>query len=267
MSLLSDADPARGFSPLVAMLRSVKPETLDEVSRRIAKLERKDLIERFRADFAASKRASSPVARMRAFLMSEELTARRIPPWMRHHHLSSDEYSINQQFDLFIQDIRYLRRWYPDHGRVVKFRRCKAMFVGSETAFHAEAAYCFNQGLRAAWKVVKSLSLTEQHQLSCVWLQSVPIAKRLQGTQSKRDAVFQALRADLAATRRTKSFTDADAAVTLFRRHRLWLCDARSNGSPAEIAGIYETLSGDYIDRKVVARQLQIIHETLRTQR
>jgi hypothetical protein len=267
MILLSAADPECGFAPLGPLLRSVKLETLDEASRRIEKMECNDLIERFRSDFAASKRTTNPVTRVRAFLISEELTRRGIPPWMRHHHLSSTDYSINQAFDLFVQDVRYLRRTNPEQAQVVRFRRCKALFSGSEAAFHAETAYCFNQGTRAAWKIVKTLSLTEKQQLSCMWLQSVPIAKRLQGTQAKRDAVFRTLADDLAATRRTKSFTDADAAATLLRRHRLWLCCMHSSGSPAEIAGIYEALTGVCIDRKVVARQLQIIHETLRAQR
>lgn len=262
-----DGGPAHStsvFVPLAPLLRAVSYEKLDSARRRIARFDLDDLIQRYRAAFASIKPATATASRVLWFLLSEELTRRKVVPWMRHHHLSTTEYSLNQRFALMVADLRYVRSAFPDHARVVKHRRCMALFSGTDSAFHSEAAYCFFEGSRAAWKVCKSLGLTEEQQLVCMWLHSAPIEKRIKAAQSMRDRVFQLLQANLRATRRTKTFTDADAAATLRRRHRLWLCRVRTPGSAADIAKAYETLTGQKISRQVVSRQLQLVDEVIK---
>lgn len=256
-----------GFVPLAPLLRAVSYEKLDSARRRIARLDLDDLIQRYRAAFV-SKPATATASRVLWFLLSEELTRRHLAPWMRHHHLSSTtDYSINQRFDLMVADLRYIRSAFPAHARVVKHRRCKTLFSGTDSAFHSEAGYCFFGGARAAWKMVKSLNVTEEAQLGCMFLRSAPIAKRLDAVQASRDRVFHLLQSNLQAVRRTKTFTDDHAKAALLRRHRLWLCRAHTTGGPVEIAKMYERLTSNPIDRKVVARQLQIVDETLRKER
>jgi len=265
-----DSGPAlstSAYMPLAPLLRAVSYEKLDWARRHIARLDLDDLIQRHRAAFASNKLASATASRVLWFLLSEELTRRQVTPWMRHHHLSTTDYSINQRFDLMVADLRYIRSAFPDHFRVVKHRRCKALFSGTDSAFHSEAGYCFFGGTRAAWKMVKSFNLTEEAQLGCMFLRSTPIAKRLDAVQASRERVFQLLQSNLQAVRRTKTFTDEDANAALLRRHRLWLCRAHTTGGPVEIAKMYERLTSNPIDRKVAARQLQIVDEILRKKR
>jgi hypothetical protein len=160
-----DGGPAHStsaFVPLAPLLRAVSYEKLDLARRRIARLDLDDLIQRYRAAFASIKPATATARRVLWFLLSEELTRRQIAPWMRYHHLSTTDYSINQRFALIVADLRYIRSAFPDHARVVKHRRCRTLFSGTDTAFHSEAAYCFFGGSRAAWKISKWLGLTEE---------------------------------------------------------------------------------------------------------
>lgn len=245
-----------GFVPLAPLLRSVAPEKFHEARRRLAGYSRVELLDKFRSSFANGKRVA-------AFILAEELNTRGIPPCFRHHHLSSTAYTTSQTYDLLVNDVRWIRRRY-EHARVVKFRRCRALFVGSESSFHQEAQFSFYGGGRAAWKIVKSLSLTEEQQLDCYWLRSAPIAKRLDAAQAMRDRVFRLLQDDLQATRRTKSFNDDDAKATLLRRHRLWVCRGHTTGGPVEIAKKFEQLTGQVISRQVVSRQLQLVDDVIK---
>ena len=170
---------------------------------------------------------------------------------------------MNQAFDLLCADVGWLRSRHTQHADVVRYRRSRAIFVGSPSAMEREIEFAYFGGTRPFWKIVKSLRLTEQQQLECAVLRSVPIAKRVDSINAKRDHVFTVLSDDLALVRRTATFTDEEARLALFRRHRLWLSRAHTTGGPAAIAKMYEMLTGDLIDRKIVARQLQIIDDAL----
>ncbi|WP_211454442.1 hypothetical protein [Collimonas antrihumi] len=255
-----NAPSVAGFVPLAQILQAQSPEKLAAARARAATFDRAVLIDKFRAAFAGGKRVV-------AFVLADELSKRGLPPCFRHHHLSATTYSTNQEFDLMAFDLRWLRREYPDHVRAVKFKRCRALFVGSESGFHREAEFAFYGGVRAAWKLVKSFCLTEEQQLDCFWLRSAPIAKRLETAHAMRDKVFKALQGDLQATRRTKTFTDDDAKAALLRRHRLWVCRGHTTGGPSEIAKKYKQLTGEEISRQIVSRQLCLVDEVLRKSR
>lgn len=258
MTASSPAEPSiSGFRPLAPLLKTIQSERLDAARLRVAEIERDELMDRFRSAFENGKR-------LVALLTADELTARGIPPTFRHLHLSGAEYSVDQRFDLLIFDLRWIRRWYPDHAKIVRYRRCKALLIGSESLFHREAEYAFYQGKRPTWKIVSSLSLTQQQQADCYLLRSAPIKKRNEATQAMRDRVFEALQDDLRTVRRTKSFTNDHAEATLARRHALWLCSRMTDGSPTETAVRYTQLTGHQITRQAVAKQLEKVREILK---
>lgn len=251
---------ASGFVSLANLLRPVSSEELDAARQRVAKLDRQTLLYRFSEAFMLHKRLA-------AFVMAEELTERGIPPCFRHDHLSRTNYIINQTFDLMVYDLRWLKRTYPEHRSVIRYKRCKRMFTGYDRDFHAEAEFAFYDGTRATWKIVKSLRLTEEQQLDCFWLHSAPIAKRVQTLKASRDRIFGILMEDMRSARLTKSFTKEDAKAALFRRHRLWLSRGYTNNKPAAIAKRYAQLTGMDITPQIASRQLAIVDETLRKAR
>jgi hypothetical protein len=78
--------------------------------------------------------------------------------------------------------------------------------------------------------------------------------------------VLQALSDDISVTRRTVTFTDADAQVSLMRRHALWHCARMvKDSSPTEIAARYQQMTGTTINRQAAAKQLEKVHIVLRT--
>jgi len=255
------SDPVSGFLPLASMLQAIAPAKLTAVRERVAGLDRDQLLSQFRAAFEGRKRLA-------AFVLADELTARGIPPCFRHSYLASTDHDTNQKFDLFLYDMRWIRRTYLDHKRQVRYERYRELHSFSETAFHRAAEYIFWQGRRPAWKIVASLSLTDQQQWDCVLLRSAPTAKRDAVTKSMRREVFEILQADLREVRRTKAFTNDDATVTLLRRHDLWVCSRMTvGGGAAEVATRYFQLTGKAITRDIAKRQIQIVNDILNANR
>lgn len=255
----SDASGA-GFQPLAPLLQATTPETLDAARLRVAAFDRVELLNGFRSAFASGKR-------IRAFLLSEELTKRGIPPCFRLHGLSATDYSTNQKFDLMLYDFRWLRHAHRHHTKQVRYVRYREMLTVGDVGFHRAAEYAFYQGKRPAWKIVASLSMTEAQQWDCIWLRSTPIAKRHAAMCESFEGVLLVLQDDLRTVRRTKSFTDDDANATLRRRHALWVCSQMTGGSPTETAARYGQLTGEEITRHVAARQLQIVGKILTEKR
>lgn len=254
---LAASPVAAGFQPIAPLLHALSSEMLDAARRRVAGLDRGKLIDAYRCAFASDKRLA-------AFIMADELTARGIPPCFRLNHGAATSATLEQRFDLFLTDLRWLRRWYPDHVRIVRYQRSKTLLTGSEAPFHREAEYAFYQGRRPAWKLVASLSLDHRQQFDCYWLRSTPIKQRDAATHSMRERVFQALQDDLQSVRRTSTFTDEDAHATLLRRHRLWFIGRMvQDRSPTEVARRYQQMTGEQITRQAVGKQLEKISEVL----
>lgn len=248
--------PAAGrFVPLSAVLASTPPDRLDEARRRVANLSRSTLLDRFGGAFADDKRLG-------AFLFAEELTKRGIPPAFRGTPQPAN--CLNKRYDLLVYDLRWLRWQYSEHLRVVRYRRCKKLLSFGETDFHREAEYAFYEGRRPAWKLVGSLSLTEQQQWDCFWLRSVPITRRHIQTEAMRTRILAGLRDDLQKARRTAAFTERDAEATLQRRLNLWVCSRMTDGSPSETARRYHQMTGQLITRQVTAKQLEKVRTVLR---
>ncbi|RJG02524.1 hypothetical protein [Noviherbaspirillum sedimenti] len=252
----TDAASGAAFQPLAPLLQSTPTDKVDAFRQRLVNLDRDKLIDLFGRAIASGKRVA-------AFLIADELTARGIPPAFRHLHAAETSYSLDQRFDLLLADLRWLRRWYPEHVKSIRYMRYRELFAFSESAFHRAAEYVFYEGRRPAWKIVASMSLTERQQWDCAWLRSAPIKKHDATTQAAHEQVFSALRDDLHSVRRTKKFTEEAAHTTLVRRHALWLCSRMAGGSPAETAIRYTQLTGIEITRDIAARQLQKVNETL----
>jgi len=244
---------------LASVLQATPPERLDKSRRRMADLDRAGLLNKFSHAFASTK----PLAPLATLILGDELTARGIPPCMRHLHLPSTELDLDQKFALLLADLRWLRRWYPDHAKVVRYRRIRLLLTGTETAFHREAEYLFWAGRRPAWKMVGSLSLDAHQQMDCAYLHSAPVKKRKADTQTIRERVFTALDDDMQAVRRTATFGDEEAQAALMRRFHLWLCWRMTDGSPTETAMRYRQMTGQEISRQAAAKQLHKVGETL----
>lgn len=251
------AFPTQGFVPLSPLLRSVDPLKLDEAGRRLRKFERAELIGRYRAAFAAGRR-------LEAYLTAEALVTQGVPPFAWHDALHANGLNATERFDLFMGDLLWLRRQYPDHVTNVRYQRCRAMLNGGTAVFHREAEFMWYAGRRPAWKLVGSLSLTERQQWDCVLLRSTPIKKRAEVTEAMCERAFKALQNDVQSVRRTATYGEAEAQATVHRRYVLWHCMrmVRTN-SPTEIAARYEQLTGTPITRQAAAQQLEKVRAVL----
>jgi len=250
-------DAAEGFAPLASLLRAVAPEKLEEARRRVVMQNREELLNRYRAAHIEGKRVI-------AFLMAEALVRDGVPPFVWHDGLTSGGLTVNQRYDLFLADLMWVRRWYRDHDKVVRYRRCQIMLAGADHLFHREAEFAFYEGKRPAWKLVASLSLTERQQWDCALLRSAPIKKRATATDAISDRVFQALQDDVRTVRRTAAFGETEALATLHRRHTLWRCSRMvRTASPTEIAARFEQMTGTLLTRQAVAQQLEKVRTAL----
>lgn len=218
---------------------------------------REELLCRYRMAHIEGKRVI-------AFLMAEALVRDGVPPFVWHDVLALDGRTVNQRYDLFLADLMWLRRWYRDHDKIVRYLRCRVMLAGADHLFHREAEFAFYEGKRPAWKLVGSLSLTERQQWDCAWLRSAPIKKRAAATDALSDRVFKALQDDVRVVRRTATFGEVEALATLHRRHTLWRCSRMvGTASPTEIVGRFEQMTGTPITRQAVAQQLEKVRTAL----
>lgn len=249
----------QGFAPLAPLLRIVDPIKLDDAQRRLRKLERADLLGRYRAAFSSGKR-------VHAYVMAQALAANGVPPFVWHEKLHLEDLNVSQRFDLFIGDLLWLRREYPDHAKQVRYRRCQAVLTAGTTIFHREAEFMWYAGRRPAWKLVGSLSLTERQQWDCALLRSAPVKKHAAATYEMGNRVLEALQKNLSKTRRV-SFGLAEALASAERQYALWLCSRMvKHCSPTEIAVRYLQLTGSPITRWTVAKQLAKVRTVLREQ-
>lgn len=244
--------------PLALMVHETPSDTSHEVWRRIGRLDRNELIRRFRIAYANGKR-------LVAFAMASELIERGMPPCFWHESLALDSATLGQREILVLVDLAWLRRWHRDHASVVRYQRGKALLTGSETVFLREAKFAFYKGNRPAWKIVGSMSMTERQQWESAYLRSTPIKKQAEATATFSQRVYQALHDDLRTARRTVTFGDTEAAATLTRRHAIWHCSRMvKGGSPTEIAIRYLQLTGTSLTRQTVAKQLEKVAAVLR---
>jgi hypothetical protein len=243
--------------PLTMMQHAASPEALHEVRVKVARLERVEVIQRYRAAYANGKRLIAGV-------MAAELVERGIPPCFWHEVVALDDATLEQRADLVLADLAWLRRWCPDHADAVRYQRGKALLTGSEAIFRREAEFAFYQGKRPPWKLVGSMSMTERQQWDCAYLRSTPVKRVAEVTETLSCRVQQVLTDDLQAARRTAAFTDADARASVARRFALWRCARMvKDVSPTEIAARYQQMTGTPITRQAAAKQLQKVKAAL----
>lgn len=252
-------DTTQGFVPLAALLRTVEPFKLHDIQLRVRKFGRDELLDHYRAAFRDGRRK-------RVHVMAGALVDKGVPPWVWHDGLVLDDLHVNTRYDLFLADVMWLRRHYPDHpAAAVRYKRGRQMLTGGDTDFHREAEYAFYAGRRPAWKLVGSLSLTQRQQWDCAYLRSTPIKKRAAITAATSGHVYRVLQDDLCAVRRTSAFGEVEALAALQRRHALWRCSRMADGaSPTDTARLFEQLTGVPITRQAVAQQLEKIRSVLR---
>jgi len=260
MNMASATHPDKGAASLAPLLRATSPGALDEARHRITKLDRADLIARYRRAYTGGKLLA-------AYLLADELIERGTPPCFWHERVPApDSSSVAQRRILVLGDLAWLRRWHRDHHEAVRHQRGKAMLTGSETTFVREAEYAFFDGRRPIWRIVAGLSMSAAQQWEAAYLRSIPIKRRAAATEAMSERVLVALRDNLSKTRRV-SFGLAEALASADRQHRLWLCSRMTKGgSPTEIAEHYLQLTGVPIPRWTVAKQLAKVRAALREQ-
>nr|WP_198982225.1 hypothetical protein [Herbaspirillum sp. ASV7] len=245
------------FQPLEPILERAACQ-VQEAKNRISELSRD-------AQLIAYQKAFSTGKRVAAFLLAQALTREGVPPIFRHEQQISTSQNVNQKFDLFLYDIDWLRWTYPDHAKVVRYRRSAALLRGSPKTFHAEAEYMFYAGRRPYWKMVASLSLTLRQQHECMFLQSAPVAKQKEETRRLSKVVLQHLEENLAKVKITSSYSLSDLQNTLRRRHDIWKCYRMDR--EASLAGLalrYEQLTGEKISRQCIANQLAKMADSIK---
>jgi hypothetical protein len=206
------------------LLDRVSQDKLAEAVHRAGTLERRELLVRFRQAFANRNR-------LRAFVFADALIEQGVPPFFWHEGTPTN-LMVDQQFDLFLYDLRWLRRTYRRHVENVRFTRSKRLLSPFEDAHHQEAEFAFYDGRRQSWHHVNTLSLTERQQWDCAWLHSAGINKRVKSNQWKSADVIKAITNALSTVPRTPTFTDQDAQEAATRRHALWFCTRTTGGGP-----------------------------------
>lgn len=246
-----------GFRPLAHLLHQIVPGRFEAIRLRVADLDRKEVFKRFHSSFNADKR-------IEAFFMADELIARGIPPCFWHSSTMPTEYTLEKRYDLMLFDLRWLRYWHADHFRKIRYARYRALLIDVEAKFHHAAEFAFYMGKRPSWKIVGSLSMTEQLQWDCAWLRSAPLKKRHAATLAMMETVQKALASDLQSVRRTANFTQENADEALVRRTALWLCSRMTDNSPTETAIRYTQMTGEHITRQTAGKQLEKIRIAIR---
>ncbi|MCG2585986.1 hypothetical protein [Massilia sp. TS11] len=134
------------------------------------------MLSRYRESAAKGKR-------LQAFLIGEALISQFVPPFVWRDGLPNDDLDVNHRFDLFLADLMWLRAAHARHAQAVRYKRCKLILsTVSQTVFHREAEYMYWQGRRPAWKLVASLSMTDDQQWDCGYLRAAAIKKRALAT-------------------------------------------------------------------------------------
>lgn len=243
-----------GLTPLVRRITEADAERCRRVHAALPTFTTGKLCASLRTAFRSGQRVAS-------FLLAEELAARGVPPSLRDMELERLHLSLDESFDLFVYDARWIMRRYPGQIDRVLYAQSKRLF--KESTFHQAALFTFYYGQRPPGKIAGGMALTNEQQWECAWLRSKHITKRADAIALQRPTVHKRLKEPIYAARNT-AFTDDDAAASLLRRERLWLCSQMFGDSPTKIARRYEQMTGKPIARNVVAKQLQTIANVLR---
>lgn len=230
---------------------------VEQVRSRICGLPLDQLKSKFRSTFRCGRRLSS-------LLLAEELLSRKVAPMFWHDWRSSWTYTPTHEVDLIGFDLLYLHQLFtevPWHTPHANERR--ALTAGHHYAFQT-AQFLYYDGKRHKWEMVRRLRVPLDHQLTCAYLRSAPVQKKHDVLALKRDQVFNAIRLDVSKVRITATYTSQHARSTVLTRHALWLCGELCGWQPSRSARLYEQLTGEAINRGLVAKHFERIHEVLR---
>lgn len=202
--------------------------------------------------------------RISAYFVSEELTRRGVPPYLRSLAQPLPDFrecNVNQRFDLLLYDLEWIVHAYPEHktnapGYMRIFRPGKDFFRGAE--------HISKRGNREPWRIARDMGLSADQQWDCQVVRGREIALERKYIRERRLAYMDYFRSALEAGKRCGQ-TPEQQKQTRTRRFNLWLCSRiAGRKNLQEVARRYEQLTGEKIDRRIVGRQLEMIPNRLR---
>ena len=201
-------------------------------------------------------------SRTHAFLISTELTRRGIPPYLRSLSRPLPEYNdsdVNRRFDLLIYDLQWIVATYPNHKTVAP----RYMEIYKHGSVHKGAEHIAKRGNREIWEITRDMGLSVEQQWDCHAIRGREVMSERRNIRERRLAYLDHFKREAAHDKDSR--TDDEKDATRQRRFNIWICSCiAGRDKPSEIARRYEQLTGESIDRRVVARQLKLIPAKLR---
>lgn len=186
-----------------------------------------------------------------ALRVSAELTARGIAPCFRGT-FDKHEWWLNlpeADFILMAADLQWIVAEYPNHEP--EWERAKPVFKPRK--FRKAVEYLHWEGRRTAGQIAKAMALTEQQQRECIWIQCLHV-ERWRGRMLKRLSLAETRIQTAIRSNDKRPTVEQDA--TIKRRADLWLCAELADWKPQRTANLYKRMTGEVLQRNVVAKQL-----------
>lgn len=197
-------------------------------------------------------------SRTHAFLISEELTRRGVPPYLRSLALPLPEYQdcdVNQRFDLLAYDLRWVIATYPDHCTVA----ARYMDVFKQGRFLKGLEHIAKRGDREIWEIVRDMGLSVDQQWDCHAIRGREVMARRKYIRERRVACLGHLERAIEGGKSCGLSEERKREIRR-RRFNIWICSCIvGRDRPTEIARRYQQLTGEQISKQIVARQLAMI--------
>lgn len=217
------------------------------------------------SDLIASFQSRFRDNRLTVLLIAEELASRGVPPVFWHDPRWPKPFSAVQQFDLLTYDLRYLQHEYKASSWRVRVKAFAQMMEGRqpEARFHESVEWIWN-GDKDWWWIVGRLAIPELRQGGCMFLGRAAVKRDREQFAAKRERVYKAIEADVAASRTTSMYGRDEKKATIKRRVTLWwIAELTGWGRPTDVSRIYTLLTSESISRQVVGNQLEAIKAVL----
>lgn len=197
--------------------------------------------------------------RTAAFVISEELTRRDIPPCFRQlpHH---DEQDLELSYDLLTYDLQWLNVKYPNH---VTGKKRLIMLFKQQCEITSAAIGLFWNGRRERWLINQELALTDEQQFECHWIRSGKIATIREKIFNRKPKYRNYFERQYYEGQQC-GMSDENKKLGIKRRLDIWQCaEMVGRTKPTEIAKWYYRKTGQSINRATVSVQLKKIPQRL----
>lgn len=202
-------------------------------------------------------------SRTHSFLISEELTRRGIPPYLRSLALPLPEYQdcdVNRRFDLLAYDLRWVVATYTDHRTLAP----RYMDIFKHGRFHKGLEHIAKRGDREIWEIVRDMDLSVDQQWDCHAIRGREVMNERRYIRERRMACLEYLDRSIEAAKSCGLSVERKSEIRR-RRFNIWICSCiAGRDRPTEIARRYRQLTGEQISRQIVARQLEMIPAKIR---